>query len=235
MKSRLWAIVLVLCVTLIGCSATREPRSVPEPGFLAGDYSRLKEGTGSQPQLYYVNPNTNWKNYTQMLVDPVLIWRGANSDIKVSQTDAQHIANRFHQLLVSTLAQDYRIVKIPAPGTIRLRVALTDLKKTRVVLNTLSTIDPQARVASRLAGLVTGEPLFTVEVGMGFKALDAGTGTLMSAGVDERVGEKRIGDAWKTWEAIDDGLQYFADLLRYDFCVDRGGTNCVPPKSKKVL
>ena len=114
-------------------------------------------------------------------------------------------------------------------------MALTDLKKARVVLNTLSTIDPQARVASRLAGLVTGEPLFTGEVGMGFKALDAGTGTLMSAGVDERVGEKRIGDAWKTWEAIDDGLQYFADLLRYDFCVDRGGTNCVPPKSKKVL
>ena len=71
MKSRLWAVVLVLCVTLIGCSATREPRSVPEPGFLAGDYSRLKKGTGSQPQLYYVNPNTNWKNYTQMLVDHV--------------------------------------------------------------------------------------------------------------------------------------------------------------------
>jgi hypothetical protein len=231
---RLAACAFLVVPLAVACATTQQVRHVHEAGALLEDPSVLRAGTGSEPKLYYVDSTADWSGYDKLIVDPVMIWKSKDSGIKVSQQDAQHIANQFQGFLTDELSKDFEIVSHPGPGTLRLTVMLVDLHKTRVVLNVVSTIMIPSRVATSLQGLVTGKPAFTGEVGMAFKCVDSSTNGLLSAGVTERAGTKHIGNAWKTWQDVDDGLHFWSEQFRYDLCENRGGQDCEPPKSEKT-
>jgi len=229
-----WGVLAVLAPLAVGCAATRQAPSVAPSGFLGTAASLLSRGTGDEPKLYYRNPDISWKTYDEILLDPVTIWKNPGTQ-GVSQADAQALADNFHNLLYQSLSKDWEMAAVPRPGTLRLQAALTQLDGTDVVLNVVSTAVPQLRAVTGLEGYATGEPLFTGEAGMAFKVTDSATGRLMSEGVDGRVGEKHLMDSWKKWSDVDDSLRYWAEMFRYDFCRNRGRTNCVKPRAEKTF
>lgn len=211
---------LVFVLPLIGCAGqnpvgaptTRvevKAEEVKKSGFLK-DYSVLREGGDGEANLVYWNPVADFSGYHSVIIDPVTVWVGSGSNLnKVSPAERQELANAFYSSVVKKLSEDFKIASAPGPGTLHLRVALTDAKASNPVLDTISTYIPQARMLQTLLTLGADTAGFVGEASAEAEVRDSLTGTLLAAGVDRRAGTKSIGsgtisswgDARKAFEA----------------------------------
>jgi hypothetical protein len=58
------------------------------------------------PGLRYINPNAQWTQYTQVLIDPVTFWGG--DDTKVSPADQRMLTNYFSRSSSSSSPPSFR-------------------------------------------------------------------------------------------------------------------------------
>jgi len=206
------ALAVVGAVLLAGCAATRQTRSVEPAGFL-GDYSQLREGKGGEEQLIYIDENTNWKGYDSVLIDSVTIWYSQKT-AKLSAEDQKNLTDFFYQALHDELGKDYRIVDRPGPGTLRLRAAITQAKGAQVLGNTVTTIVPQARLLSTLAGVATDTQVFVGAATFEGEITESLSGRRLAAAVDERAGAKSLGGLGGKWKDVDNAFRHWAESLR---------------------
>ena len=199
---------------LAGCAgqsptgeSTVRVESVTKSGFLE-DYSILRKGGEGEASLVYWSQTANFAAYDKVVIDPVTVWLGPNSSLKnVSPKVRQRLANEFHAAIVKELSKDFGVVKELVPGTMRVRVALTDAKESNPTLDTISTYIPQARMLQTVATMGSDTAGFVGEASAEGEVRDALTGALLAAGVDRRAGTKALGDG--TFDSWDDARQAF--------------------------
>jgi len=162
------------------------------------------------------------------LIDPVLVYKYAQLD-KDELENYQKLANNAFVYLTKELEKDYRIVKTPEPGTLRIQMAIVDADSSKPVRNTLSTIVPVGMALSLVKYTATGKQAGVGEITVQMKITDASTGELLGAALDRRVGGKELSKLWSDWHNADDALQYWAKRLSFVLCQQRGGANCVKP------
>lgn len=128
-RKMLIIVTMVLMATVLGC----QPKSSQKTGFLS-DYSRLE--VASKTSMRYVDTRALGK-YSSFIVDPVG-WRVYSESMrKIKPADLADMTNYMHTAIVNELSKDYRIAYRPGPGIARIRVAITDLKKSTAALNVL--------------------------------------------------------------------------------------------------
>ena len=224
------AIGMILIASLcLACAATRgarDPRKA-EAGFL-GDYSMLQETSGPGARLRYVREGVDWKRYDKMMVDPVMFWKSADVEANLSGAAKQGLVNYFHAAVHDRMAQDYQMVSLPQPNTLRLSVAFTRLGDRNVTLDTVSTYVPQLRLLSELKTVATGKPSFVGEAAFEGKLTDAHTGELLRAEMDKRVGGKTLKNL-DDWADVKKAMDYWIGGFGYNMCKLRGGTDCNAP------
>lgn len=224
-------------VALAGCVATKHARSVEPSGFLQDLYPQMRQGKGDEALLVYRNPQVDWSTkaaYRKILLDPVMIWRGEDSKLRgLDQKDAQVIADSFYALLYQELAKDYQMVSGPGDETFRLQVALTDAEQSSPALDIVSSVPAPfnvAFVASTLKTLTTGKPLFKGAASIEGKFMDAGSGEVLAAAVDRRVGGRFLdADVFDSWNDVHGALKHWSQLTRFRLCQLRKQTDCVSP------
>ncbi|HLZ34657.1 MAG TPA: DUF3313 domain-containing protein [Nitrospira sp.] len=232
-------LLAIVILTLTGCAATRQARSVETSGFLEDLYPQMREGTGDEARLVYRNPKVDWAtkaSYKKVLLDPVMIWRGKDSKMQgVDPKDAQVIADSFYALLYQELAKDYEMVKEPGPKTFRMQAALTDAEQSNPALDVVSSVPAPLNVvfiASTIKTLTTGKPLFKGGASIEAKFMDADSGEVLAAAVDQRVGGRFLNrEVFDSWNDVHGALKYWAQLTRFRLCQMRKQTDCVPPES----
>ena len=223
------ATVAMLVVVLLGCGVTRQARDVKQSGFL-GDYSMLKPGPDGGALMAYQNPDANIKSYDKILLEPVTIWMGTDSEMKdLAKEDRQRVADELFSLLHARLSKDYQMVQTPQPGTMRIAAALTSAESSYPILDTVSTIIPVGAAVSILKAIATGKPAFVGEATAEMKITDATTDVILLEAVDRRVGTKNPTGFWNEWEDVDAALTYWANRTGYKLCMLRGATGCVEP------
>jgi len=233
-----WLQVLALVATLlIGCSPTKQARSMETSGFLGDLYPRMHKGGDSEALLLYKNPKILLiprGTYKKILLDPVQIWGEASTD-RSKQKEMQQVAEMLYSLVHNSLAKDYEMVTSPGPNTLRLQAALTRADKADVVLRAASTVPAPMNVlalSSLVKNLGTGKPLFVGEISAELKILDAQSGEVLAASADRRVGNKRLDvDSFDSWDDVHKAMEFWAEQIRYRLCQQRGGGNCVMPKN----
>jgi hypothetical protein len=151
--------------------------------------------------LRYVNPNVNWSKYKSVELQPVTFWDDA--DDKLSAKDQHMLTNYFYQALERALAPAFTMVSEPAPGVMRVQVAIEDVSGATPVLRSISMIVPQARVLATLKLAATGTYPFVGSAQAEAKVTDAETGEILAAAVDRRVGGGAMTTAaqWKFGDA----------------------------------
>ena len=229
--------VMLSALWLAGCADTQHAKSVEKSGFL-GDYSMLRKGEtktfGEDPEalLVYQNPKANWKQYTKIILDPVTLWVGtAESQLKdVPIEDRQRLGNLLWSKVDENLRKDYEMTSQAGPGVMRIQVALTEADKSNVVLDTITSIVPQARLLGGAKGVATGVSGFTGSASGEVKITDTETGELLSAAVDRRGGTKSLSGVTNSWNDVEEAFRFWAEKMRWRLCQQRGGANCVEPK-----
>lgn len=233
--------VFLVCIFIgaSGCAASQGARSVEKSGFL-GDYSMLEkgkrgvvmEGTEDQALWLYKSPDADWRKYKKVHLDPVTVWLAKDSELnKISAEDRQRLANVLWAKLNESLSKDYEITTEPGPDVMRIQAAITEGEASWVVLDTVSSIVPQARMLSGLTSEARGVSLFTGSASGEIKVTDSSAGTIIFAAVDRRGGTKSLRGVTNSWNDVDEAYRFWAEKLRYRLCQWRGGTNCVEPKA----
>ena len=230
--------VILSVVWMAGCAGTQHAKSVEKSGFLGSDYAKLRKGetktVGEDPEalLVYRNDKADWKKYTKIMLDPVTLWvSGKDSQLKeVPIEDRQRLGNLLWSKLDENLRKDYEMTTQPGPDVMRLQAALTEAGKSNAVLDTVTSIVPQARLLGGAKGVVTGVSAFTGSASAEMKITDTATGELLAAGVDRRGGTKSLSGVTNSWNDVEESFRFWAEKVRWRLCQSRGGAACVEPK-----
>lgn len=233
MKRSLFVFVSTLALTIAGCTGTSRDENVTYSGFL-GDYSMLVKGGDKQAERRYVREGVDWASYDNVLLDPVMLWRGDQSREKgLSGHQSQELLNFFYQAIYQDLEKiGMKMVTSPMPNTLRVQVAMTKLNESHVVLDVVSSVVPATMAVSGLDKALTGKPPFVGEAEIEYKVLDATTGLLLAAGVDHRVGGKLLeASHFTSWGEVEQIMKEWAAWGSYRLCEFQKRTTCVEPTS----
>ena len=108
----------------------------------------------------------------------------------------------------------FDIVNEPGPGVLRLRVAITEAKGARVVGKTVTTVVPQLRLLTTIAGVATDTQVFVGKVTIEAEVTDSMTNERLAAAVDERAGTKALRSLGGQWKDVKNAFDYWADRIR---------------------
>jgi hypothetical protein len=210
-----WTLAGIACVTIMGCSVTQRAK-VKEPGnclFLRPVVcAKLQPGGKGRVGMRYVNPDVQWKQYHKMMIMPITFW-GPEED-KMSASVRQALADYFHSTLVTHLQEKFQMVDQPAPGAMKLQIAITDAETATPVLRTVSMVVPQARALNTLKYLATGTYGFVGSAQAEAELTDSVTGRVLVAAMDRRVGGGSLETAaqWQ-WGDAQNAMDAWAEEL----------------------
>lgn len=225
MRVLLWIGVFVFAVTLTGCASTyqAEPK---QSGFL-GDYSLLKKGGEGEAALVYRkydNDRTKWRSYSQILLEPVQIWKGEKTEL--NPEDAEYLAKIVWSRLDEELRKDYKMTSSPGVGVLRIQTAVTEAGTNMPVLDLVTTLYPGTRLISEGKRWASGTESFVGAASVEVKVTDSQSGELLGAAVDRRGGGKYVTKGFQKWTDVEEAFTYWAKQLRWRLCLERGVPGC---------
>jgi hypothetical protein len=126
-------LALASCLPLLGACANL---GTTRTGFLE-DYSALRTTPGQPRDPSYRKPTLSEAHYVAFIVDPVVL-RLADDKQKVSTASAKALCEDFRAQLRTAFAVHYAEATGPGPGVIRIRAAVTALRRAQPVLNAVT-------------------------------------------------------------------------------------------------
>ncbi|VGO22518.1 DUF3313 domain-containing protein [Pontiella sulfatireligans] len=201
-------------ILMAGCSTPVQERKVSKSGFLK-NYSQLKSGKDGEVQLLYINPRANFAKYQKVMLEPVQMRVKEDSKLaKVPKAEKKELVNYLATTLREQLKSDYIFVSKPGPDVMRLRVAITDGKKGKVVMNTVSTIIPISLAVDLVKYAATGTHMAVGEASIEAEGLNSASGVRLFAAVDARSGRKSLMSGnFTKWGDVEDAYNYCAKQL----------------------
>ena len=193
----------------------------------------MYRGLASSPQLQpsddadepyrFVRPTADLQAYSKMIIDPVAIYRGEDSQFAyVSSQDLRTIADYMQQTFAQALSPKYQLVVKPQAGTARMRITLTGLESSVAILSTLSHLPVvglavnAGRQMAHEHGTYFGSVSYAVEI------TDAKTGVLLYAYVTRQSADALdVSASVFTLDAAKAGVRNGAKRLMVDLDGER--------------
>jgi hypothetical protein len=190
----------VLILVLCGCGGGKQS----ETGFLS-DYSRLQQR--SSTSFRYASYPEKLGDYSKFIIDPVQVQFYAGSKAekekakgKLKESDISALQNYTRESMVRALSDRYKIVYQSGDDVARIRVALTDLQKSKIIMNVL----PAAKVSGGGLGAVSMEA----------EIIDSQSGKQIRAIVETQTGTRLSFDGLRTWGDAKAVIDRWAKELR---------------------
>src|SRR5438034_5146900 len=124
---------------LVGCAST-QPTPYADLASASQLRPNLKDGSGRTP--YRVSKPTHWRGYTNVIVDPVVVYKGPDHQFEeISERDKTALAEYMQVEFTEKLTARFNLVDAPAPNTLRVHLTLTGAKTTTRGLSTFTRFD----------------------------------------------------------------------------------------------
>ena len=203
--------VFLVSIVMAGCSASGM-KDVQPSGFL-DNYSMLQPGGEDRAALYYINPTVDFKPYTKIMFDRIVVTLSDNAkSTQVDPTQLMELVDYYQTALIDAVKSGYEIVDTAGPDVLRVKVAITGVKPSKPVANTLSTILPVGWAVSGAVKVASDDNMGTGEAASEMNLTDSVTGESLAAAVDRRQGGK--GAFRGEWEDTKDAFDVWAKRFR---------------------
>lgn len=197
----------LIFLLIVGCASVGM-EGVDKTGFL-GDYSMLKEGEANTAALSYRNPNANFKSYNKIMFDRIVVSFSDDADYKeIDPAILKELTDYYQNALLGAVKSGFEVVDQPGVGVLRVRVAITDVKPSKPVANTMSTLLPVGWAVSGATKVSSGDNLGTGEAATEIDVLDSLTSVRLAAAVDRRQGGKAVFEG--KWSDTKEAFDYWA-------------------------
>lgn len=209
--------VLTLAVVLAGCAGTP-----PAHYSDISSSSQLKPNTDDKSDRipYRYSTAVDWKKYTNIIIDPVVVYQGADNQFDdISQEDRQALATYMHDTFSKNLRPRFREVTAASPDTLRLKLTLTGADTTTQVAGTFTKFDLAGGPYNIVQSIRGKEGLLDGSVNYAVEIYDATTNALLNAYVAKQypnamnVGAT-IGSLSAAEVGLDKGAEELADMLK---------------------
>jgi len=192
------------------CTRALAPAGPREWSGFLDDYSRLREGSHGELAFEYRNPTVKWTAYDKVMIEPVTLWRsGKHSLDPIPEGDLVRLVSRFEIAVRRRLGVGFQLVDAAGPGTMRLRLAVTEARASDPVLDVL-TANPDEADAVASGALGAELERFVDAAVIEGELRDAETDEILAAGVDQRRSKaSRIA----TWAELDRAFDFWADRV----------------------
>jgi hypothetical protein len=186
---------LVVCACLAACAGTQP---LPYSGIASSGqlHASTHDETGHIPYEY--RSGADLRRYASVSVDPVVIYRGSDSQFEdVSEQDKLELARYMQATFSDKLAAAAKNGAAPRADALRIRLTLTGARENTPVLSTLSRFDllggpyNAVQAVRGKEGALTGSVSFAVEI------YAASTNELLAAYVS-----KQYPNAWNLGASV---------------------------------
>jgi Protein of unknown function (DUF3313) len=208
-------VVLFSTLFIAGCVA-KQARRVEQSGFL-GDYSQFREAKENEALYVYVNPKANCRKYSKVIIDPVALWAKSEDSplAELDEKDQKMLATRGWGTIYDAMRKaDFAIVSQPETDVMRVRAAVTEATKAKVMLANALAVAPYAWQAATLWGMGTGKWPFLGELASEMEIVDSLTGERLMAGVDKVSGTMGSNmDPRARWDDVRKGFDHWREKI----------------------
>ena len=202
---------LVVVLLLVAACAARHARQPPDSSGFLDDYSLLRPGQPGDVAFVYRNPDAQWTSYDKVLLEPVTLWRsGRNALAAVPEGDLLRLIEDLQTAVRRHLGDQFEIVDRPRPGTMRIRLAITEARATDPVLDVLRGRG-EGDATQGTGPLHPETRRFIEKAHIEGEIRDAGTDRLLAAGVDRRRRKGAL--PINTWADVDRALDFWAQRM----------------------
>jgi hypothetical protein len=221
------AFCLLVIAALCACAGPKTERAqkIYVYGYL-GDYTMLQKGAPGRALYVYRKPDVDFSDYEKVLLDPVIFYWKHTNRIEEVPDDAQILTDKLNRLLRKELSEYYQMVSAPEKNTMRMTVALTDVKKTSTHLGA----GYLALASKKLSETALDTPALVGEASVEIKITDAASGEMLAAVVDRRLGSGKIEKSVSSWEDVYNIFDFWADMMGYRLCREFGRKDCKRPQ-----
>jgi hypothetical protein len=192
-----------LSLAAAGCANTtpNAPAAIPQAAAMAP--SQTVGG-----RLSWVKPDTDFHKYTSIMIAPVSIYDGTDTDWgNTSGADRTEIANYLEQTYTKAIGQSIHIVHAPGPRTLLLRMQLVGVESNVPGLSTVSRIAPAGLVLNIANQASTSPGSFSGSVTYAMMLYDSTSNTLLAAAVNKKYPDAlNIGATLSTVRAAEAGI-----------------------------
>jgi hypothetical protein len=205
-------VLIALCSLATGCAST-EPTAYSALSSAAELRPNTADRTGRMPYRY--QGNADWRQYSSIIVDPVVIYSGADNQFgKMADTDKTALASYMQSEFSAQARTRFAIVTRPTPQTLRLRLTLTGAKENTPVLGTVSRFDLLGGPYNAVQAVRGREGTLTGSVNYAVEIYDAGSGRLLSAYIAKQYpGALNVGASLAPLQAAKVGIQKGAEAF----------------------
>ena len=216
------SVLLWVVFSLSGCAQKIEPLNFS--GFLS-DYTSLRPSPDESGAWSYRKPGVNFKEYTTIILDPLVIWPSQHSEYGgLDALTVWKLALAFQESMSRALAGGYVIVKDPGPGVLRLRAALTDVMLERPALASPGPLLPLANdILIQASEKISGMNALEGEAAIEAEILDTQSQERLVAYVEKRMSSKILLTRDKdSLGPVLEIFDYWANKLRQRLDEERG-------------
>lgn len=198
------ALILMIGFAVMMVSIGATSKKMSQSGFLT-DYSLLKEDPEGLVQWKYFKDGANFGAYDKIILDHATFFFKEDADYKgIHPDELTELAQNLHKAFLGTLARAYSFTDKPGPGTMRLRLAITDLVPGKPGTGVMTTIVPFGLAASFIKKAVTGSHIGMAQVSGEAELVDSQTGEILAAAIDNKIGQKqKISKSFTTWGQVE--------------------------------
>ncbi|CAJ0808442.1 hypothetical protein LMG19083_04707 [Ralstonia psammae] len=205
-------LIAVACAGLTGCASVQP---VAYSGVESSSYMKPNAQDDSDRVPYSYSAQADWHRYRSVMIDPVAIYRGADSQFgDMSEGDRAALASYMQSKFAERLQSRFELVRSGDSNTLRVKLTLTGADTTTPVLGTLSRFDIAGGIYNGVQtfrgreGTFTGFVIYSVEI------FDATSNRLLNAYVTKQYPSPwNIGASVGSLSAAKTGIDKGADAL----------------------
>jgi hypothetical protein len=190
-----------------GCATAPRP---PTSGFLS-DYQALSADPEVQGLYWWVGKGINWQDYHGLFIDQVQVLPDPQAGEPLDPGEAQRLGAKLRGLIAKSLQGNFPLVARPAPGVMRLEVALARVR-------------PFAPLARSAAPDALRVPLEVGGAALEAKLSESQGGRVMAELLlSDQGGRGRGNQVWTDWGQVEDAFVGWAVKLRRALMQGRPG------------
>jgi hypothetical protein len=156
-----------------------------------------------------------WSRYSQVIVDPVVIYRGGDNQFgDMNDDDKTVLANYMDKTFASKLSKRFEVATQPSPATLRVKLTLTGAEETTAVIGQFMHFDIAGNLYNGVQAVRGGKGAFSGSVSYAVEVYDSSNGRLLKAYVSKQYpNAMNLPAAFGTLSAAKTGLDKGADAL----------------------
>ncbi|CAD6536805.1 DUF3313 domain-containing protein [Paraburkholderia sabiae] len=207
--------LLSVCAVALATTACSSVQPVAYSGISSAQQMKQNRDDDSTKVPYRYAAPVVWSRYTQVMVDPVVVYRGGDNQFgDMTENDKTALADYMGKTFASKLTKRFESATQPSPAALRIRLTLTGAETTTALVGQFMHFDIAGNLYNGVQAIRGGKGAFSGSVSYAVEVYDSSSGRLLKAYVSKQYpNAMNLPAAFGSLSAARTGIDKGADAL----------------------